>query len=850
MQRALRSIGIVLAVLLVLTLILGGAWLGVSRRAYPKTSGTVTVDGLTHPVEIYRDEYGVPHIYAQTSEDLFFAQGYVHSQDRFWQMEFWRRIGAGRLSEYFGSGTLSQDIYLRTVGFEEVAQQEYDAMDDESRALMEAYSAGVNAYTQNRTPEQLGLEFALLKMQGIDIQIEPWTPIHTLTWGKAMAQDLSGNMSGEMRMLRQIRAVGVDMAADLNPPMRQDFPVIVPDEEIEKMELPDIEAELTPDTVTMLAALDAAWVGGYDPSTPLAFGTGQGIGSNNWVISGDLTTTGTPLLANDPHLGIRMPSIWYEVALHCVNSDGTVGRTESCPYEVRGFSFAGVPGVVIGHNDRIAWGVTNVGPDVQDLYLERLNPENPDQYEVNGEWVDMELRREEIIVKGQPEPVVVMVRSTRHGPIVTDNVYPSMATYGIDAGSDSSGLQVGALALRWTALEPGSLFRSVLLYNRASNWDEFREALTYFDVPSQNFVYADVDGNIGYQMPGNVPIRAAGDGSIPVPGWTDDYEWTGYIPFDELPRAYNPEQGYIQTANQNVVSDAYPYLLGTDFAAGYRGQRINEMIRTDEDGISIEDIQAIQGDNLNIAALDIIPLMRDLEFDDSAVAAARDRLEAWDGQMHMDSPEAALYALFWAELVNRTFNDQLPSDSLVTFGEGTYEVVYYLIDEPDNAWWDYRGTEDEVETRDDIIAMALERGYAKGVEQYGANLDDWRWGELHPSIFRNETIGRSGIELIESIWNRGPVATSGGSGMVNATSWSSSTPFEVSSVPSMRQIIDLGDLANSLMIHTTGQSGHPGHPHYDDFIEMWRLIQYHPTLWNRDAVEDNARQPLTLNPNN
>jgi penicillin G amidase len=297
------------------------------------------------------------------------------------------------------------------------------------------------------------------------------------------------------------------------------------------------------------------------------------------------------------------------------------------------------------------------------------------------------------------------------------------------------------------------------------------------------------------------------------------------------------------------VSDAYPYLLGTDFAAGYRAQRINEMIRTDDDGISIEDIQAIQGDNLNIAALDIIPLMHDLEFDDPAVAAARDRLEAWDGQMHMDSPEAALYALFWAELVNRTFNDQLPADSLVTFGEGTYEIVYYLIDEPDNAWWDYRSTEDEIETRDDILAMALERGYAKGVDQYGANLDEWRWGELHPSIFRNETIGRSGIDLIESIWNRGPVATSGGSGMVNATSWSSTTPFEVSSVPSMRQIIDLGDLANSLMIHTTGQSGHPGHPHYDDFIDMWRLIQYHPTLWDRNAVEDSSPQSLTLNPN-
>jgi penicillin G amidase len=836
--------GIVTAVILVLTLILGGVLLGFTRRAYPKTTGTVELAGLSHPVEIYRDEFGVPHIYAQTPEDLFFAQGYVHAQDRFWQMEFWRRIGAGRLSEYFGDATLSSDVYLRTMGFAEYAEQEYAEMDDESRAIAEAYADGVNAYIGSRKPEELGLEFSLLQVQGVEMNIEPWTPVNSLTWAKIMSYDLGGNMDDELTRVQMIRAVGLDLTADYYPAFREDFPVIVPDEELDKLDLP--EAAQSGDYSVGLLALDPHFVGGFDPASSLAFGSGAGIGSNNWVISGDLTDTGMPLLANDPHLGIQMPSIWYEVGLHCVDEQGSVGRTESCPYEVRGFSFAGVPGVIIGHNDRIAWGFTNVGPDTQDLYIERINPENPNQYEVNGEWQDMEIRREEIKIEGENEPYVLLVRSTRHGPLITDHTNPEYAGYNVE-GDTTGGISYTGLAVRWTALQTNTTFRSVWQLNRASNWDEFREALSFFDTPSQNIVYADVDGNIGYQTPGLIPIRANGDGSLPVPGWTDDYEWISYIPYDELPRAFNPEQGYIATANQPVVSEQYPYLITVDFDRGYRAQRINQMILADTDGISIEDIEKMQGDNLSLSALEVIPYLKNIELDDPAQATARDQLLDWDAQMHMDSPDAALYGLFWLELVHETYNDQLPDNLWPSGGAPSQDSMYWLLQEPENPWWDDITTS-KVETRDAILARAWSQGYTKGVEAYGADIDTWRWGTLHTATFENATLGKSGIDMIEGIFNRGPVAASGGSGIVNATNWSGSSPFDVSSVPSMRQIIDLGDLSNSLMVHTTGQSGHPNHKHYDDFIDPWRFIQYHSTLWMREAVEANAREHMTLKP--
>ena len=532
------------AVLLVAAIVFG-AWLWLTRQPYPQTRGRIRLQGLTAEVEVLRDRYGVPHIYARSAEDLFFAQGFVHAQDRFWQMEFWRRISSGRLSELFGKSTLETDKFLRTLGLYRVAQREVELLSPDTRRYLEAYAAGVNAYALKRRPARLGLEFALLALQGVKVRIQPWTPADSIAWGKMMAYDLGGNHETERLHLDVLRSAGLRGWASFFAPYRPDMPITVNDEELRRM---------------LGAALG---LGGAAPAT----GTGLVVGSNNWVVSGRRTASGKPLLANDMHLAIQMPSIWYEIALHGVAEDGTVRRTAACPFQVRGLSFPGAPGVIAGHNDRIAWGHTNLGGDVQDFYVERLNPDNPDQYEVNGRWVDMEVRVETIKVRKADEPVRLRVRTTRHGPVLSDRaLWSELGGYTVTPGREfPDGVGLTAVALRWTALEPGRLFEAVLRLDRASDFREFREALRYWDVPAQNIVYADVDGNIGYQVPGLQPIRARGHGLAPAPGWTDQYEWTGYIPYEKLPYLFNPEEGYIVTANARMAGPSYPYFLGSEY---------------------------------------------------------------------------------------------------------------------------------------------------------------------------------------------------------------------------------------------------------------------------------------------
>ena len=809
MQHTASKIWMIFGILLLLvtTVVISGGFFLI-RRNFPAINGTINVAGLQAPVEIYRDSWGIPHIYASNSHDLFFAQGYVHAQDRFWQMEFWRRIGSGRLSEVLGKTTLEQDRFIRTIGWHRTAAQEWEQLDDEVRAVLEAYAEGVNAYISTRRG-RLGLEFTILGLTGVKFEPEPWSPLNTLTWAKVMAWDLGGNMDDELLRAHIAARLGTPAVSVLVPPYPDDYPVIVPH----------------PLTGATLGTLPEA---AFDLH-PL--GMGDDIGSNNWVIAGSRTETGMPLLANDPHLGIQMPSIWYEIGLHC----DPVGP--DCPYNVVGASFASSPGVIIGHNDHIAWGVTNLGPDVQDLFIERVNPENPNQYEYQGRWLDMEIVREEIKVAGEEEPVVVNVRLTRHGPIINDV-----------AGGTEEDWTFGwqPLALSWTALQPGTLVRSILLLNRASNWEEFREALGYWDVPSQNFVYADVEGNIGYQAPGRIPIRAKGNGSTPVPGWTGEYEWVGYIPFDELPRAFNPPEGYIVTANNAVVKPDYPYFLSMDWAPGFRARRIVELIEADP-SLSLNDIQAIQGDNSPIYAQDVLPYLRTLSSNDARLADALDLLRTWDGRAVRDSVGAALFEAFRLHLIGLTFGDEL-GEQLLRRARGMAGVALLdLLADEASPWFDDVSTP-QVETRDEILLKALEEAVDELTEKLGRNMARWRWGDLHTATFENQSLGQSGIGLIEAIFNRGPVSVDGTLATVNNTGYSLNEPYVVSVVPSYRQIIDLRDFTHSVSMHTTGQSGHPYHPHYDDMIDPWRNIEYHPMLWERTDVKADAEAVLVLKP--
>ncbi len=860
MKKAGKIIGRVLIGIVILALIAGAGGTyyfksyipnTVAPKSFPQIDGEVKVPGLDGKVDIYRDKMGIPHIYASTSHDLFFAQGYTHAQDRFWQMDFWRHVGSGRLSEMFGSGQVDTDSFLRTLGWRQVAEKEYEMLGPESKALLDSYTAGVNAYIQERGPVELSLEYLILTgVLNPSYKIEPWTPVNSLTWGKAMAWDLGGNMDDEIQRAILLKTLTPEQLGELYPEYPADYPVIVPTigENVKDIEgqvsqtLPDLTSiNLNLESLKEKLALMESTLGP----------TGPDIGSNSWVVSGALTTTGKPLLANDMHLSIQMPSIWYQNALHCQP------KSDACPFEVTGFSFAGVPGVVAGHNDRIAWAYTNLGPDVQDLFIEKVNPENPNQYEVDGKWIDFETRKETIKVGGG-DPVEITVRVSRHGPVISDT-YGSLKDQ-VDPKEnpeatpfkDKSGVELPdnyAIALAWTALTPSTPFEAIWGFDKATNWDEFRAAGRNFHVPAQNLLYADVDGNIGYQTPGDIPIRKQGDGTLPVPGWSSEYDWTGFIPFDELPYTFNPQSGFIATANNQANPRDYQYLITKDWDYGQRASRIVDMIQNAPGKIDANYIQSMHGDSKSLNAEALIPVLLSVKLDPELAAIREQSLSSWDYQETADSKAASVFEWFWSNVLTDTFQDDLPKDSLPEGGGRWYVVMRSLAQQPNSPWWDDKTTTDKVETRDDIFARAFGETISQIQKEYGKDSAKWpEWGSLHTSTFRNGTLGKSGIPPIEALFNRGPFVTGGGKSVVNATGWTVGESFEVNWLPSEREIVDLGNLDNSLAGHTTGESGHAFNLHYDDMTLMWTKIGYAPMWWEQESVIKDSEGHLILKP--
>ena len=795
LAKVLAVTGIVLIVLVVI-LVVVGAWF--VRRPWSKVQGEVSVPGLSAPVEVLRDEWGVPHIYAENEHDLFFTQGYVHAQDRLWQMEMNRRIGSGTLSAILGESTLSIDRFMRTLGLRQAAERDLVSADEEMRLLLQAYADGVNAYVEAHQ-DRLPLEFTVL---GVDP--EPWTPVDTLNWAAVMSLQLGRTYQTELFRAKLIATLGMEAAQQLLPPYPDQAPVIIPPE-----------------------ARSYAWLQGIDTSSDDALAAVLGepamfLGSNNWVVHGSRTATGKPLLADDTHLGLDMPSIWYENGLH------------GGKFDTIGYSFPGAPLVIVGHNGHIAWGVTNLGPDVQDLYIEKLDdPAHPAQYQYKGEWQDLEIRYETIEVKGQ-DPVTLNVLATHHGPIV-NHVVGDLTL-------------AEPLALQWTALEGNHIFHSVMLLNQATNWDEFRQALTYWHAPSQNFVYADLEGNIGYQSPGKIPIRAPGhQGLVPVPGWTGEYEWQGYIPFDELPNVYNPPTGFIATANNKVVPDDYPYHLAYSWASGFRAQRITDLLAADS-SVTIDDIRDIHAQTYSLPAETLRPYLLAIQPEDELQAKALDLLNAWDLYLEADRTGASVYQTWYWFLIQNTLRDEL-GDDLFSMYQNSYHQLFMIeiMPQADSPWFD-DVTTPQIEERDDIVWQSLTDAVAWLRDEYGDDPEKWEWGRLHTKTFVHQPLGQSGIALLEDLFNSDTIPARGDSYTVDAASFDYNYPFTMGSGVSQRYIADLSDLDNSRIIHTTGQSGQLFHPHREDMIPLWQNVQYGPMPFSREAVEANTAATLMLTP--
>ncbi len=788
-----------IALIVVALVLVAGAALWLYHRtqaALPDLDGAVQVPGLQARVEVWRDAHGVPHLRAQSLEDLAFAQGYVTAQDRLFQMDLNRRLAMGQLSEILGETMLRLDIENRTLGFPQVCGRAAAEMDSESRRLLDAYTAGVNAFIASHRG-RLPLEFLLLRYAP-----RPWQAADSFGVAINMSKSLSTTWPEDLAREKIRSKVARELYADLFPDHSDlDHPVAervpakgapLPPSQASQARFPQL------DSPEKLAPVLAALV------TPCAY-SDPGAGSNNWVVGGAHTESGKPLLANDPHLGHSVPSVWYMIHLKAPGLD------------VSGVSLPGLPMVIIGHNQRIAWGMTNTAPDVQDLYAESFNFREPNKYLHNGEWVAADVREETIKVHGAAD-YHLMVKATRHGPVISH-----------DGDRD--------LALRWMALEPHSLRFPFLKIDRAGNWQEFTEALRDFTGPTQSFVYADLDGNIGFYAAGWIPIRPKGDGTIPVTGSTDDYDWSGTIPFEGLPHAYNPASGLIATANGRVVPDEYPYLITHRWSEPFRTARIYQLLES-RNGLTVSDMLRIQSDVLSLEDLWLAKELRNAAKahpPESAEARyALTLLEKWDGEARADSGATLVCEVTRRALLDRILRPKLGDDtSDYDWPLSTIFLQNVLL----NNWsrWLPPGDADFNVT----LMKSLKEGVA-GIPGLVGSQDHhtWQWGKTIPLTFHNRMSGP--FPFLRSRLDIGPVPQAGTQATVKQT-----TP---SLGPSMRMVVDFCDFEKSVLNITLGESGQALSPYYKDQFDAWYNGRSFPMLFSDVAVEQSARHKLVLEP--
>lgn len=814
------------------------------RMPLPDHEIDVTGLPLSDFVEVIRDERGIPHIYGTNVDDILFAQGYVHAQDRFWQLEFWSHLSTGRLASLIGEPGVGADLLFRTFGFHKVALEEYESLEPEFKNDLINYTAGINAYIESRPQNRLSLEHFVLQFLNPEYVVGTYEPHYPLAWAKMMAYDLNGNYTSEISNSKTFNTLSPEIYNLLIPPYPEEHPYIVEEWEGRGTFASTGKAnnfqQMTQSFFIKYVTKDMQ--------------TNQSLGSNSWVVDGTLTDTGLPLLANDPHLSVQLPAIWYENGLHCFP------KNRDCQLDTVGFSFAGSPYVIIGYNSDIAWGLTNMGPDVQDLFIEKINPGNENQYQVDDEWIDMQ-RTTEIIEVAGSDPIVIEVRETHHGPIVSDRSFPinlsseeGESTFREEARIDLP--DNFAVSLSWSALIPGETFVGIRDFNYASNWEEFREATKKFHVPAQNLLYADRDGNIGYQSPGKLPIRRDGlHGDLPIEGWLSENDWQGFVDFEELPYTLNPSSGYIITANQSVHPDQpWPNY----YARGYRAEAIERVINQYMSGkISVDDMQAMQINNFDYSAAYVLPYVFNNVYIDSQVLT---ELKEWaiseeKFEMNIESTGAAAWAVFYKTLAEQTFEELVVFDNAgneISLQPGnsdsTSEIFRTLLKDPNHIMWDDVNTSGK-ENLTDILERTLSISDKTIVEIFdSSDSDDWEWGKIHTITYPTNLLGEAGIPILTGLVNIGPVETSGSNFAINSTDWGFGDDFTIGSYPSMRMVVDLSNLDNSRTVLPSGQSGHVMSKYYDDQVDNWIENDMYANYFSREIVELNQKDLMYLRP--
>jgi penicillin amidase len=769
----------------------------------------IAIKGIKDKVTIYRDERGIPYIEAQNDEDLYFAQGYATAADRLWQMDLFRRTTRGELAEVLGAGpnnlALDQDKLHRTYGFAQAAEAEFAAASPRTRAVLEAYARGVNAYAASLDPKSLPPEFQILQYS-----FRPWTPVDSLAVVKIFFEALSDTWRLDI-MRQALSVLPPEKRAELLPEISPIDVLVVGKDTQTKGASAQLKAE--PASREFLERLAYNQAIASAALSRIGFDTDALAASNNWVVSGSRTVTGKPLLANDPHLRPAAPSIWHIIHLSAAGA------------RVAGVAAAGLPGVIIGHNDRIAWGFTNVGPDVQDLYIEKFNPDNPKQYQTPSGWQDAVIRREEIKVRkaigsSEFDTITQEVTVTRHGPIIFQG--------------DGK-----RYALRWTALDPAkNNADSTYVLNRARNWKEFNTALESFTAPTQNIVYADVDGHIGYHAAGVVPIRKSGDGSVPYDGSTDAGEWTSYIPIAKLPTVYDPPSGIIVTANQRIAGSDYPYFLTHSWAQPYRARRIWDLLN-EKPKLSAEDFRRVQGDVYSIAGVfftkEAVKLLRPkLTPADDKLRATLDAFEKWDGRVTAESTVAPVVSQMRLAFRSKILTAALGQELVRNYQWSNFDTTLDRVLKDQPAAW----LPKEFSSYADLLRACHDEAIGNLTKSLGADQTKWTWGELAKARFPHPL---GGAPLIGAQFTVPPFPQNGTGGLIGAT-------VNVGASVSMRLIADPSDWDKTQQGIALGESGLPKSPHWSDQLADWRAVTPREFPFTQSAVVKAAKETLVLEP--
>jgi penicillin amidase len=766
------------------------------KSCLPQTTGTIRLTGPLASVEILRDEWGVPHIFASSASDACFGLGFVHAQDRLFQMELNRRTATGRLSELFGPIALDTDRAARTFGFARIGKADYPTLASETRACLDAYIAGINACITQPT-FKLPVEYTLL-----GIKPEPWQMEDSMAFSRLMFWQLSHAWYSEIVRAQLTAKAGSEHAAEWDIQYPVENPAILP---------AGIEFN----------RLDT---GGKLIGSELP-GMQRAQGSNCWAISGKRSITDQPFLCNDMHLVLTLPTIWYEAHI------------KGTPMNVSGVTMPGIPFALVGHNERISWGITLAFTDCEDLYIENFDPMHPDSYQTPDGWQTVHSVSETIKVKGASD-FVEPVKYTRHGPIISDAV----------------GYKDHKVAVCSMALRPTRGLHAWYLLNTAGNWDEFTTAMKDVNATQLNIGYADVDGNIGYQVTGTHPIRGKGDGRLPAPGWEAEYDWKGEIPFDEMPHALNPEKGYVVTCNNKIIPDDFPHFLGNVWMNGYRSRRLSEMIEG-KDKLAPEDFNRMQMDLTCLPAAEFIKRLNGITGPDIKIESMLKDLRNWDLRLTTGSRAGAIYEVLRYTLVRNlvepvlgqemtnhllgiAFNPILLTDHEF-FGYDTVSLLR-MLDDP-NSWWIVQAG-----GRDVVIQRSLRQTADYLTERMGPNMDLWQWGKIHQLTFAHAL----GVQKpLDKVFNRGPYPIGGDTDTPLQSALSPDSPYDNKLwSPSVRFIMDMSDLTKCQAVTPVGQSGQLGSKHYDDFIQDYLNGKYHPMLWTRDQIETHLEGKLILEP--